>query len=319
MWKTHCSLLRVSNTRTYHTLYPTILPELYRSNGARPATAATTTTTTKRHFNPQAARLQHHPRSHRSLRYVFPFPQTPTTRNPTQKPNAYTPPPPARGDPLVVIDSESRENEGDLIIAARALTPAKAAFLIRHTSGYLCAPLLPCRAAALELPQMVVENEDPKGTAYTITVDAASEAVTTGISAHDRALTCRWLAEGLEGEGEGARTAKGKGDFRRPGHVVPLQARVGGVRERAGHTEAAVDFCRLIGCAEMEAVGVIAELVEDGEAVEGKGELGGSIGMLGRDGCLAFAKRWGLVCVTVEKLIEYLEERDGREKKGVAA
>jgi len=210
---------------------------------------------------------------------------------------------------VIVLDSPSRENEGDLIIAARALTPAKAAFLIRHTSGYLCAPLLPCRAQSLDLPQMVVENEDPKGTAYTITVDAASEEVTTGISAHDRALTCRWLAEG----GARGEAAKGKADFRRPGHVVPLQARVGGVRERAGHTEAAVDFCRLIGCEEMEAVGVIAELVEDGEAIEGKGELGGNIGMLGRDGCLEFARRWGLVCVTVERLIEYLEERDGKK------
>ena len=156
---------------------------------------------------------------------------------------------------------------------------------------------------------MVVENEDPKGTAYTITVDAASDEVTTGISAHDRALTCRWLAEG----GARGEPSKGKADFRRPGHVVPLQARVGGVRERAGHTEAAVDFCRLIGCEEMEAVGVIAELVEDGEAVEGKGELGGNIGMLGRDGCLEFARRWGLVCVTVERLIEYLEERDAKK------
>ena len=160
------------------------------------------------------------------------------------------------------------------------------------------------RAAALELPQMVVANEDPKGTAYTITVDAASDDVTTGISAHDRALTCRWLADGK----------RGKADFRRPGHVVPLQAKVGGVRERAGHTEAAVDFCRLIGEKDEEAVGVIAELVEDGLEIEGKGELGGSVGMLGRDGCLAFAKRWGLVCVTVEKLIEYLEGRDAGKK-----
>jgi 3,4-dihydroxy 2-butanone 4-phosphate synthase len=151
---------------------------------------------------------------------------------------------------------------------------------------------------------MVEENEDPKGTAYTITVDAASEEVTTGISAHDRALTCRWLADG----------SKGKSDFRRPGHVVPLRAKVGGVRERAGHTEAAVDFCRLIGEKDEEAVGVIAELVEDGLEIEGKGELGGSVGMLGRDGCLAFSKRWGLVCVTVEKLIEYLEERDAGKK-----
>lgn len=211
-------------------------------------------------------------------------------------------PPTARGDPLVVLDSPSRENEGDLIIRARTLTAARAAFMVRHTSGYLCAPLLPARARALDLPQMVASNEDPKGTAYTVTVDAASEEVSTGISAHDRALTCRWLADG----------GKGRADFRRPGHVVPLQAREGGVRERAGHTEAAVEFCRLVGEGEEEAVGVIAELVEEGEGVEGKGELAGSVGMLGRDGCLAFARRWGLVCVTVEGLVEFLEERDGK-------
>jgi 3,4-dihydroxy 2-butanone 4-phosphate synthase len=168
---------------------------------------------------------------------TLPFPRpNPNSKKPNQN-SPQTNPLLARGDPIVVLDSESRENEGDLIISARHLTPAKAAFLVRHTSGYLCAPLLPVRAAALSLPQMVEENEDPKGTAYTITVDAASEEVTTGISAHDRALTCRWLADGT----------KGKADFRRPGHVVPLRAKVGGVRERAGHTEAAVDFCRLIG------------------------------------------------------------------------
>lgn len=149
---------------------------------------------------------------------------------------------------------------------------------------------------------MVAENEDPKGTAYTITVDAASDEVSTGISAHDRALTCRWLADG----------GRGKADFRRPGHVVPLQAKVGGVRERAGHTEAAVDFCRLAFGEGREHVGVIAELVEEGVAVEGKGELGGDVGMLGRDGCLEFARRWGLMCVTVERLVEFLDEREGR-------
>ncbi|OQO03958.1 hypothetical protein B0A48_10600 [Cryoendolithus antarcticus] len=145
----------------------------------------------------------------------------------------------AAGKFIIVLDNEDRENEGDLIIAASALTPAKAAFLVRHTSGYVCAPLTPARAAELELPQMVTSNEDPNRTAYTITVDAA-EGVTTGISAQDRSLT--W-------------------------HVVPLQAREGGVRVRAGHTEAAVEFCQLAG---MEPVGVIAELVEEGEVLEGK-------------------------------------------------
>jgi 3,4-dihydroxy 2-butanone 4-phosphate synthase len=158
----------------------------------------------------------------------------------------------ARGEFLVVLDCPHRENEGGLIIAASVITPAKAAFLIRHTSGYLCLPLTPLRAAELGLPQMVLRNEDPKGTTYSITVDAAAPDLTTGISAADRALTCRWLAD----------PSKGKNDFRRPGHVAPLQAKKGGVRERPGHTEAAVELCRLAG---LEEVGAIAELVEEGQ------------------------------------------------------
>lgn len=209
---------------------------------------------------------------------------------------------PAAGDFIVVLDSESRENEGDLIIAASALTPTKSAFLVRHTSGYVCAPLTPSRAAELELPQMVTSNEDPNRTAYTITVDAA-EGVTTGISAKDRSLTCRSLAD----------PSVGKVGFRRPGHVVPLQAREGGVRVRAGHTEAAVDFCRLAG---LEPVGVIAELVEEGEVVEGKGELGGEIGMMRRDSCLRFARRFGLCCVSIDALVKYLEEGGRGRIKG---
>nr|POE47254.1 3,4-dihydroxy-2-butanone 4-phosphate synthase [Quercus suber] len=203
----------------------------------------------------------------------------------------------ARGDFIVVLDSPHRENEGDLIIAAQDFTPAKAAFLVRHSSGYVCAPITPSRAAALELPQMVGHNTDPNRTAYTITVDA--EGVTTGISATDRSLTCMRLAD----------PQVKKESFRRPGHVVPLQAREGGVRVRQGHTEAAVDFCRLAG---KELVGVIAELVEDGEAVEGKAELLNGHGMMKRDQCLAFARKYGLKTVTIEDLIRHL---DGQGKK----
>jgi 3,4-dihydroxy 2-butanone 4-phosphate synthase len=140
---------------------------------------------------------------------------------------------------------------------------------------------------------MVGQNADPNRTAYTITIDAA-EGVTTGISAQDRSLTCRKLAD----------PAAVKETFRRPGHVVPLQAREGGVRARAGHTEAAVDFCRLAG---KEQVGVIAELVEDGEEVTGQAEMNGGYGMMRRDGCLAFARKYGLKVVTIEDLIQYLE------------
>ncbi|KAK4542961.1 hypothetical protein LTR36_005959 [Oleoguttula mirabilis] len=206
----------------------------------------------------------------------------------------------ARGDFIIVLDAPHRENEGDLIIAASDFTPAKAAFLIRHTSGYLCAPLTPALAARLELPQMVGHNADPNRTAYTITIDA-SDGVTTGISALDRSLTCRKLADPLAT----------RDTFRRPGHVVPLQAREGGVRARAGHTEAAVDFCKLAG---KEPVGVIAELVEEGEEVQGRGEMAGGHGMMQRDGCLAFARRYGLKVVTIEDLVRHLDAMSGRGK-----
>lgn len=145
---------------------------------------------------------------------------------------------------------------------------------------------------------MVVENADPKGTAYTITIDSSDASVTTGISAQDRALTCRTLASPdatIE-------------SFRRPGHIIPLQARAGGVRERKGHTEAAVEFCRLAGKAP---AGVIAELVEGGEIVEGVPEIRGENGMMRRDGCLRFGKKWGIKVCTIEDMVEYLEKTEG--------
>lgn len=150
---------------------------------------------------------------------------------------------------------------------------------------------------------MVVENADPKGTAYTISIDSSDPSVTTGISAQDRALTCRTLA---------SPTAKFE-DFRRPGHIIPLEAKSGGVRERKGHTEAAVEFCRLAG---KPPVGVIAELVEDGELVEGIPEIRGNNGMMRRDGCLKFGKRWGIKVCTIEDLVEYLERTEGPVPNG---
>ena len=232
----------------------------------------------------------------------------PTSPAPTPPPIPTAPltktEPPAQGEFLIVLDAQNRENEGDLIIAAQDLTPAKAAFLIRHTSGYLCAPLTAALAAKLELPQMVNSNTDPKLTAYTVSVDAADPSVTTGISAHDRATTCRALADPLT-------TAD---SFRRPGHVIPLQARDGGVRVRPGHTEATVDFCLLAG---KRPVGVIGEIVDDGIALPGVAEHAGSFGMLRRDGCLAFGRKFGLKVVTIEDLISYLDEREGLAKTTV--
>lgn len=150
---------------------------------------------------------------------------------------------------------------------------------------------------------MVTENTDPKGTAYTITIDSSDPSVTTGISAYDRALTCRTLAS----------PSVQVDDFRRPGHIIPLRAKSGGVRERKGHTEAAVEFCRLAGKSQ---AGVIAELVEEGETVEGVPEIGGSNGMMRRDGCLKFGKRWGIKVCTIEDLVDYLQRTEGGVTNG---
>jgi 3,4-dihydroxy 2-butanone 4-phosphate synthase/GTP cyclohydrolase II len=153
------------------------------------------------------------------------------------------------GRPVLVTDDEDRENEGDVVLAAQTLTDAWMGWTIRHSSGYVCAPVTEALADRLELPLMVTDNRDPLRTAYTVTIDAA-QGVATGISAPDRAHTVRALAA----------PGAGPGDFTRPGHVVPLRAKEGGVLTRRGHTEAAVDLCSLAGLAP---VGAIAELVHD--------------------------------------------------------
>jgi len=150
------------------------------------------------------------------------------------------------GLPVLVVDDEDRENEGDVILAAATVTTEWMAWTIRHTSGYICVPMPEVRADRLGLPLMVADNRDPLRTAYTVTVDAAA-GVTTGISAADRAHTIRLLAQ------EGSTAS----DFRRPGHVVPLRAKEGGVLVRGGHTEAAVDLCRLAGLAPVGAIGAV--------------------------------------------------------------
>ncbi|KAK4134907.1 3,4-dihydroxy-2-butanone 4-phosphate synthase [Trichocladium antarcticum] len=202
------------------------------------------------------------------------------------------------GEFVVVLDDPSRENEADLIIAAERVTAEQMAFLVRHSSGLICAPLLPQRAADLALPPMVARNEDPRATAYTVSVDSAHPSVTTGISAHDRALVCRDLADARIG-------ADG---FRRPGHVFPLCARPGGVRQRPGHTEAGVDLCRLAG---LQPVAVISELVDDGTEVPGRA-VREAPGMLRGEACLAFARRWGLKVCTIADMVVYLEKTEGK-------
>ncbi|CAL3969161.1 hypothetical protein PZA11_006218 [Diplocarpon coronariae] len=205
------------------------------------------------------------------------------------------------GEFIVVLDDLSRENEGDLIIAAEDVTTEKMAFMVRYTSGLICAPMTPALTVHFDLPQMVSVSEDPNRTAYTVSIDAESPETTTGISAHNRALTCRTLA---------SKDAT-RASFRRPGHVFPLRAREGGIRERTGHTEAAVEFCRLAGKAP---VGVICEIVEDGEEVDGQA-LRRDPEMMRRDGCLAFGKRWGLKVCTIEDLVKYVEETEGKLAK----
>ncbi len=153
----------------------------------------------------------------------------------------------AAGKAVVVVDDEDRENEGDLIFAAELATPELVAFMVRYTSGYVCVPLEQADCDRLDLPPMFHTNQDKRGTAYTVTVDAR-EGVSTGISASDRARTIRLLAS----------PDSSPVDFSRPGHVVPLRAREGGVLRRTGHTEAAVDLARLAG---LRPAGVLCEVV----------------------------------------------------------
>jgi 3,4-dihydroxy 2-butanone 4-phosphate synthase/GTP cyclohydrolase II len=153
------------------------------------------------------------------------------------------------GKPVVVVDDEDRENEGDLIFAAELATPELMAFTVRYTSGYICAALTEQEADRLDLPPMYYTNQERHGTAYAVTVDAR-EGVSTGISAADRAHTIRLLAD----------PATTSTELARPGHVVPLRAKTGGVLRRPGHTEAAIDLSTLAG---LNPAGVLCELVND--------------------------------------------------------
>ncbi|WP_448720042.1 GTP cyclohydrolase II [Microbacterium natoriense] len=188
------------------------------------------------------------------------------------------------GRPVLVADDENRENEGDVILSAELATPEWVAWTVRWSSGFICAPMPTDLADALNLQPMVAVSEDARSTAYTISVDAAS-GVTTGISAHDRARTLNVLANPQS-------TA---GDLIRPGHVLPLRAVDGGVRERSGHTEAAVDLMKLAG---LRPVGAIAEVVaEDGS-------------MMRMPGLLELGERDGVPVITIEQLIAHLNEID---------
>jgi 3,4-dihydroxy 2-butanone 4-phosphate synthase len=171
--------------------------------------------------------------------------------------------------------------------------------MIRFSSGYVCVPVPSDRADALDLPPMVTDNRDPHRTAYTITVDAhAPGVVTTGISAHDRAITARALAN----------DKVGSAGFRRPGHVLPLRAKEGLTRARRGHTEAALELCRLAG---KKPAAAICEMILDGEPVPGKTEFSGGR-MMRRDDLLAFGKKYGIRVCTIEDMVSHVEKRDGK-------
>jgi 3,4-dihydroxy 2-butanone 4-phosphate synthase / GTP cyclohydrolase II len=183
------------------------------------------------------------------------------------------------GRMVIVMDDEDRENEGDLIMAAERVTPEAVAFMIRHTSGIICVPMEEERLSALELPQMVQANSESHRTAFTVSVDLRS-GTTTGVSSSDRAATIRALAD-LRSQ---------PADFARPGHIFPLRSRRGGVLVRAGHTEAAVDLCRMAG---LQPAGVLCEIMNDDGTMARRPQLE------------LFAQRHGLKIGTIADLIRH--------------
>jgi 3,4-dihydroxy 2-butanone 4-phosphate synthase / GTP cyclohydrolase II len=183
------------------------------------------------------------------------------------------------GRMVVILDDEDRENEGDLIMAAELATPESVAFMIRHTSGIVCVPMEETALARLDLPQMVPLNSESQRTAFTVSVDART-GITTGVSSVDRAATIRALTD----------PASVAADFVRPGHIFPLRSRRGGVLVRAGHTEAAVDLCRLAG---LQPAGVLCEVMNDDGTMARRPQL------------QEFARRHGLKIGTIAGLIRH--------------
>ncbi len=190
-----------------------------------------------------------------------------------------------RGEILVVVDDEDRENEGDLIMAAEYATPEKVAFFLHHTSGYLCAPITAQRAEELDLPLMVVHNTESHRTAFLVTVDYR-HGTSTGISAYDRSATVQALCD----------PSTRPGDLARPGHINPLMAREGGVLKRAGHTEATIDLCNMAGLAP---AGLLCEIVDDKKTDMAR------VPELER-----FADKHGLLMISIADLIRYRRQNE---------
>lgn len=187
------------------------------------------------------------------------------------------------GQVIIVVDDEERENEGDFVALAEKATPEVINFMITHGRGLVCVPLTEERANQLELPLMVSHNTDRHGTAFTVSVDAMDTS--TGISAFERANTIRQLID----------PSKGPNDFRRPGHIFPLVAKPGGVLQRAGHTEAAVDLARLCGA---YPAGVICEVIKDDGTMARVPDL------------WLLAKRFGIKMITIQDLITYRRQKE---------
>ena len=196
----------------------------------------------------------------------------------------------AAGKMVVVVDDEDRENEGDLIFAAELATPELVAFMVRYSSGYICAPLTNADCDRLDLPPMVAQNEDARHTAYTVTVDANTG--TTGISATSRCETIQRLAN----------PTTTRHDFTRPGHVVPLRAVEGGVLARDGHTEAAVDLARMAG---LRPAGVLCEIVSEDDPTD----------MARGPELRRFADTHGLTMISIEQLIDHRRRTESQVER----
>ncbi len=192
----------------------------------------------------------------------------------------------AAGRAVVVVDDADRENEGDLIIAAERITPEGIAFMVRHTSGVICLPVVGARLDELRIPLMVADNTESQRTAFTVSVDAKA-GTSTGISAADRAATIRAFID----------RNTGPDDFNRPGHIFPLRYREGGVLKRAGHTEAGVDLSRLAG---LYPAAVLCEIVND--------DTSGTMARL--PDLERFAAEHGLVMISIADLVRYRRQRE---------
>ena len=190
-----------------------------------------------------------------------------------------------KGEVIIVVDDENRENEGDFLAAAEKITPKIINFMAKEGRGLICVPLSEKRCKEIKLDRMVSNSADPMGTAFTISVDLKGKGVTTGISAKDRALTIKALVD----------DNTKSNDFSKPGHIFPLIGKEGGVLRRTGHTEAAIDFARLAG---MKPAGVIVEIMNEDGSMARLPEL------------YKVSKKFGLKIVSIEDLVAYRMEHD---------